>query len=261
MQKSLPWKNWLFFILGLCAFLGILNFFSRNVRSAFFYATLPLQSFFWEKGSEVSGFFDGIFQGGWYRKENVLLKEQAEVLYAKLAEFSVFQKENAELKKALELEVSQEFKTLGTRMIGKDISRDIVFIDKGMADGIIRGNAVITPSKVAVGEVIEAYDHVSKVRLLSDIDSAFEASILEKDVVGVIKGAGRSLAVFDLVLRDADMQQGDIIVTSHLGSIFPAGFLIGEIQGVEKNDTGTFQRAEVRPLFDMSRSALLFVIL
>lgn len=261
MQGSFSWKTWLGCILGSLCFFILLNVFSLQVRSKVFHLTLPAQSFFWEKGIGFSSFLDGAIQGGKYRKENTVLVEQVEILQAKLAEFETFQRENEELKNALDIGLPQEFKLLGANVTGKDVSRDMVFIDKGTAEGVVRGMPVVTSSKVAVGEVIEAYEHSSKVRLLSDEGSSIEAAVLSKDAVGVVKGLGRSRAVLDLIPQDKDIQKGDMIVTSHLGSVFPQNLLVGQVQEVEGNDTGAFKRAQVLPLFNLGTDTVLFVIL
>lgn len=258
MRKSFPWNTWLFYILGFIALFIILNVFSLGIRSAFFRFTLPLQSFFWEKGTGFSNFLDGIVQGGRFKKENVLLQERIEVLQVKLAEFGTLQRENESLRNALDIGLLQEFKLLGANVVGKEISRDVIFIDRGSADGIAKGMAVITPSRVVAGQVIETYEHSSKVRLLSDTESSFEASV--RDMVGVVRGMGRSQILLDLIPQDKDIQKGDVVVTSHLGSVFSPNLPIGEIQEVGKNDAGTFQQASVRLFFDMSRDSLLFVI-
>lgn len=261
MRKSFPWSTWLFCILFFIALFVILNVFSFRVKSAFFRFTLPMQSFFWEKGNGFSGFLDGVAKGGGYREENALLQERIETLQAKLAEFETVRRENKELRNASDIGLLQEFRLSGVNVTGKEISRDVVFVDKGSAQGIAKGMAVVTASKVAVGEVIETYEHSSKVRLFSDTDSSSEASVLSKDFVGVVRGEGRSQIVLDLIPHDKDIQKGDVVITSHLGSVFPANLPVGEILKVEKNDTGTFQRAQVRPFFDMGRDSLLFVIL
>ncbi len=261
MKKSFPWSTWLFCILLLIAFFAILNVFSLGVKSAFFRFTLPLQSFFWEKGSGFSGFLDGVVKGGGYREENVLLRERIETFQAKLADFEKSQRENKELRNALDIRLLKESGRSGVNVIGKEISRDVVFIDKGTAQGIAKGMAVLTPSQVAVGEVIETYEHSSTVRLLSDTESSFEASVLSKDFVGVVKGMGRSQILLDFIPHDNNIQKGDVVITSHLGSVFPANLPIGEVLMVEKNDARTFQKADIRPFFDMSRDSILFVIL
>jgi rod shape-determining protein MreC len=96
--------------------------------------------------------------------------------------------------------------------------------------------------------------------LISNEKSSLDAKIQEKDAFGLIKGKGNSKIWLDLVPHDKEISQGDLIVTSSLGGIFPSGLLIGEIAEIRKDDTEPFQQAEIKSKFNLKEINLLFVI-
>ena len=155
--------------------------------------------------------------------------------------------------------LQKEFKLALTQVIGKDMSQDFLLIDKGVKDGISENMPVITQQKVLVGRIGETYDKFSKVMLISNKDSSFDAKV--NDISGIIKGQGNFKILFDLIPREKDLFQGDIVVTSALGGFFPGGLLIGEIKEVQKSDVEPFQQAEIESFFDISQTETLFIIL
>ena len=62
-------------------------------------------------------------------------------------------------------------------------------------------------------------------------------------------------------IREENLSQGDIVVTSALGGIFPKGLLVGRIKQIKRSDVEPFQQAEIEPFFDISQTNNLFVIL
>ena len=113
----------------------------------------------------------------------------------------------------------------------------------------------ITEQKVLVGRIKEIYDKFSKVMLISQKDSSFDAEF------GIVRGQGNLKLLYDLIPKEKEIFQGDIVVTSALGGIFPQGLLVGKIRKVKKNDVESFQQAEIQPGFNVSQSERLFIIL
>ena len=96
--------------------------------------------------------------------------------------------------------------------------------------------------------------------LISDKNSVFDAKVQEKDISGVVRGEGNFKIILDLIPRDKEVSSGDIVVTSSLGGIFPAGLLVGQISNVKKNDVDPFQYIEINPSFNIKDINILFLI-
>ena len=160
----------------------------------------------------------------------------------------------------MNLGLEKDFKLTLVQVIGKDISQDLLLINKGAKDGLAKNLPVITEQKNLVGRISEVYDDFSKVMLISDKDSSFDAKISEQEIFGVVKGKGGLNLFIDRVPQDKEIKSGDILVTSVLGGVFPAGLLVGEIKEVKKSDLEPFQQAEISPFFDIGKLGNLFVI-
>jgi rod shape-determining protein MreC len=128
----------------------------------------------------------------------------------------------------------------------------IVILNKGSNQGVAVGMPVITHQGL-VGRVVRAAPDVSKCLLVSDIRSAVDAIAQESREQMVAVGAnGENLEIRYLSV-DADIHDGDRVVTSGLGGLFPAGLLIGELHNVRAHPDSLFMEGELIPSVDLSR--------
>ncbi len=151
--------------------------------------------------------------------------------------------------------LQKEFKLALAQVIGKDISQDSILINKGVQDGLLKNMPIITEQNVLVGRVSEVYDRFSKVMLISHKDSSLDAGL------GIVRGQGNFNLLFDLIPREQEIFQEDIVVTNGLDNDFPKGLLVGQIKEVKKSDLEPFQQAEIEPAFNISRLEKVFIIL
>ena len=197
----------------------LLNFFQRDVRSFFYCISAPIQKVLWRAGERTSDFLGGIVRVKILKQELDELKLENQELTARVVVLKDLKKENKTLRQVLEIGFQKEFKLALAQIISKDISQDFILIDKGSEDGISKNMPVITQQKVLVGKISEIYKNFSKVALASNKESSFDAKIQkeEKDISGVVKGQGNFRILFDLILREENLSQEDIIITSALG--------------------------------------------
>ncbi len=134
-----------------------------------------------------------------------------------------------------------------------------VWIDRGGEEGVVVGQAVID-GKGIVGQIEDVHRHISSVRLISDPDHAMPVQVNRTGLRTVAYGTGEtSHLLMPNVPLQADISPGDVIVTSGLGDRFPPGFLVGEVERVERDNGETFATVYVRPYaaLDRGREVLL----
>jgi len=233
---------------------------SPRVKNFFYLASEPVQKWFWEKGARLSNFFETISEIKSLKKESDNLKLKIKTLESENLVLIELKKENEILRKALEIGLKKDFKLVFAQVIGKDVSQDSILIDQGSKDGVRVGLPVITQQKTLVGKISQVYENFSKVQLLSNNESSFDAKISDTEIYGIVKGKGNFKFYFDLIPKDREIKEGDFLVTSALGGVFPPGLLIGEIKEVKKSDVELFQKAEIKPAFDITELKFLFVI-
>src|SRR4029453_13835299 len=122
-----------------------------------------------------------------------------------------------------------------------------ITIDRGTADGIRADMAVLAPSGGVGGGIIPSL-RAAKVQLLIDRNAAAGALIERSRAQGVVEGTGGDLRM-NYVSGTADVQVGDMVVTSGIDGIYPKGFVIGQIESVERG-AGVFSSIVLRPAVD-----------
>ena len=237
------------------------GFLVPDFKDRAFGLTMPLQQGLREGGLKTSQFFQGMFSAKDLRRENDELRLRLASLLYEVNELGRVRLENAELQQALAPRKANRAKLLPVKILGKELMRDVLFLDQGKEAGIASGQVVVAASQEAVGIIEEAAANFSKVRLISDKGFVIDISIPEKEITAVTRGQGGLEVSLDLVPREKNLQAGDLLFTSHLGGVFPSGLLIGAVEDVQLDDASSFQQARVRPVADVRASQLLFVIL
>ena len=272
----------LFLVIFLFVFLNLVPV-SSKVKNFFYLVSEPAQKWLWEKGARLSNFFETISEiypalfdkwGGVksLKNENDLLKLEIKTLTGENLALGELKKENEILREALEIGLKKDFKLIFAQVMGKDVSQDSILINLGSKDGVKMGLPVITQQKILVGKISKVYENFSDVVLISNKESSFDAKILapyqtegfgagsDTETYGIVKGKGNFKLYLDLIPKEKELKDGDQLVTSALGGIFPPGLLIGEVKEVKKSDVELFQKAEIKPALDIKELEFLFVI-
>lgn len=134
-----------------------------------------------------------------------------------------------------------------------------VVIDRGKDRNVEVGQAVIDGAGV-MGQVEEVGLYFSRVRLISDPNHALPVQINRTGLRTVAYGRGSTdyLSLPNLP-READVREGDLLVTSGLGQRFPGGYPVAVIEAVDRSEGRMFAEAMARPLaaLDRGREVLL----
>ena len=150
--------------------------------------------------------------------------------------------------------------TTAAAVIGSGASPDFrtITIDKGSADGLRPDMAVISPGGV-VGRVITPSARAAKVQLLIDRNAGAAALVERSRAQGVVEGTGGNLRM-NYVSGTADVKVGDVLITSGIEGIYPKGFVIGQIESIERG-AGEFSNIVIRPAVDFSSLEAVLVVL
>lgn len=248
--------------LLIIGFFLLMNFtgFSKTVKSFFYSFSAPFQSFFWKIGGDVSDFRGSIFNFQIIKKENETLKTKNKELLAELLVLREIKNENEFLRNGMGLGIDKDFDLILAYVVGKDIFRDSILVNKGSKDGVRKSQPVITEQRTLLGKIGEVYDNFSEIVLISNPEVSFDAKVSESDIFGVIKGKGRSEISLEFVPKEKELKSGSFVVSAALGGIFPEGILVGEIREIKKLDTDPFQSAKIKPGFDIKKLDKLFII-
>lgn len=147
------------------------------------------------------------------------------------------------------------------RVIGRDTTDrvKVIIINKGSNHGIEEGMPVVT-SLGLVGRVAGVSWRASKVLLITDVRSAIDAIAQDSREGMVVVGTSSPLLEARYLDGAADVKEGDKIISSGLGGVFPKGMLIGALTDVRRKRGALFLSARVAPFVDLNGLEEVLVI-
>ena len=183
------------------------------------------------------------------RAENEALRSQVDDLEIRLQEQRTLAQRTERLQALLDLKAFVNAPTLAAEIIAGYPNRGLltVTIDKGSSDGVTENMAVIAPTGV-VGRIIgPVASHAARVQLLIDTSAAAGAVTERTREGGMVVGQdGDPPLRMELASNLADVQPGDLVVTSGAEGIYPRGFVIGSVESSERG-THLYRSITVRP--------------
>lgn len=106
-----------------------------------------------------------------------------------------------------------------------------VTLGRGSADGIKVGHIIVGSGGV-VGRVVSVTPHTSRILLISDANSRVGVTISRSRYMGYIRGQGSNRAVMQFFDKVPDVRKGDLVSTSPISDLFPAGLPVGRVESV-----------------------------
>ncbi|MDA1240484.1 MAG: rod shape-determining protein MreC [Chloroflexi bacterium] len=137
--------------------------------------------------------------------------------------------------------------------------RQNVVIDRGRDHGVRAGQPVLGAGGTLVGIVADVDARQSRIRLLTDRDSAIAVLIQSSRTPAALAGDGRALSL-EFVPIEAAIATGEVVLTSALGGLLPPGLLVGRVSAVESRGSDLFQRVSVDPLANLDRVEQVLVM-
>ena len=194
------------------------------------------------------------------RRENEDLKQRVAQLEIRLQQERAEAQQTRTLQQLLSLRQETAPPTTAANVIGA--SADAYFrtisIDKGTAEGLRQDMAVIAPAGV-VGRIILPTLRAAKVQLLIDRNAAAAALVERSRAQGVVLGTGTGVLTMAYLPGSADIKVGDRIVTSGIDGIYPKGFVIGQIESLQRG-AGEFNGIVIKPAVDFSSLEAVLVV-
>lgn len=194
-------------------------------------------------------------------KENKNLKNKINEFKAALILYQEGYLEAQRLRKLLDLRDDYNYHFISARVIGREqaaLSKTIL-ISKGAAHGLKTGMPVIAPPGL-IGRLVDVSWHFSKVLLFIDENSNVGAIVQRTRTQGIISGAGPRGLILKYISKTQDVKEGDVIVSSGMGGVFPKGLLIGQVSHVDRQDDGLFLKINVAPFVDFSKLEEILIL-
>jgi rod shape-determining protein MreC len=194
------------------------------------------------------------------RGDNQRLRAEMGALQLQLQQERALAQEARTLQALLDLKKATALTTISAAVIAGGASPDFrtLTIDKGTRQGIQSDMAVVAPAGV-VGRVITPSLRAAKVQLLIDRNAAVAGLVERSRAQGVVVGTGENRLEMEYVPGTADIRVGDRVVTSGIDGIYPKGFLIGQIESVQRG-AGDYTKVVVKPAVELSALEAVLVV-
>jgi rod shape-determining protein MreC len=195
-------------------------------------------------------------------EENARLTNQITLMNEKLQRFVVLEDENNNLREFLDAPVREGMYRMIAELMAVDnnpYSHQIV-INKGAIHDVYKGQPVLDDTGV-VGQIVEVGATNSRVLLISDITHAIPVRISRNNIRMIANGSG-SLNELSLnhVVHSGDIQEGDLLISSGLGNIFPAGYPVATITNIVRDESLPFANITAKPSAQLDRIKYLLLL-
>jgi rod shape-determining protein MreC len=209
---------------------------------------------------EARGFWQSYLNLRQTGRENESLKQRVSQLEVALQRERALAGQTRVLQEMLDLKTETPFATTPAMVIASGASPEFrtMTLDKGSSQGLATDMAVLAPAGV-VGRVILPTPRAAKVQLIIDRNAAAAGLVERSRAQGVVVGTGSDRMRFEYVPGTADLKVGDRVVTSGMDGIYPKGFVLGQIESIERS-AGEFSNVLIRPAVNLSALEAVLVV-
>jgi rod shape-determining protein MreC len=193
--------------------------------------------------------------------ENEQLKRDHLETEFRLQRLAALEAENARLRELLDSTARVASRALVAEILSVDLDpyRQRFDVNRGTVDGVYVGQALLDAQGV-VGQVVRVGPLTAEAVLITDADHAVPVSVNRNGLRTIAVGTGDSGRLrLPYLTNSADIKEGDLLVTSGLGGVFPAGYPVGRVVEVRLQPEQSFSEviAEPASALDRDREVLL----
>lgn len=241
--------------------------FSFNIRTIYSLSIYPLQNATKNISQAFVKLYTGITDVFILRDQIIILRDRISDLEGTALEYDELYRENIRLRQTLNEKPQGEYPLEYAEIISKDPQNFYItiIINKGSAHGISVGMPVIAYQngvKGLVGKIIETRLYNSRVLSIVDQRSKISVMLEASRTTGIMTGQSPKSAqtYLEYIDRDVDVDEGERVVTSGMGGVFPKGILVGNIFKIEKKSYGLFHDIYVEPIVLFSSLEDVYIV-
>ncbi|MCX7674378.1 MAG: rod shape-determining protein MreC [Bdellovibrionaceae bacterium] len=193
-------------------------------------------------------------------EENQHLRKEIAEMKQRLSDYEYLREERDKLRYALGLTQQSDIRWVLAEPISsvRDILRASFWINKGSAEGIQVGQAVLSEQTI-IGTIIKVLPEQSQVLLLSDRFSVIDVMTRGAQSKGLLEGNGYGKAIFKPFTNQHQLQVGDDLISTGVAQMFPRGIKVAKISKVYPDEETGLNTAEVELDFDPLSVSMVFV--
>lgn len=241
------------------------DLYSAKVRDGRAYLSLILTPLQWivDVPSRVAGeVSEVVVDRSLLLKENAKLKAEALQLERKVQQNDALRQENGRLRNLLKGSQRVDEEVVLVELIGvnPDPFQHQVIINQGSENQVTMGQPILDAGGV-MGQVTEISHYTSRVMLITDARHALPVEVNRSGFRSIALGKGQLGELeLDHVPDTADIDEGDLIVTSGLGGRFPRGYPVATVSEVIRDPGQSFSKVKIKPTAMLNKSRHLLLV-
>ncbi len=134
-----------------------------------------------------------------------------------------------------------------------------ITLNKGALDDIEKQQTVIDSFGI-MGQVIELTPASARVLLITDPDHQIPVRIQRTGQRGILQGTGHDTTQLNFIPVNSEIKQGDIIESSGLGGIFPAGYPVAKVTQIETQGDNPYFKIIAIPVAKLNQSDKVLIL-
>jgi rod shape-determining protein MreC len=194
--------------------------------------------------------------------QNTDLKQQMSQAQIDLLQLEIIQQQNKELRLLLQAKQQLPLKTSAAFVVNINTGNldHVIVIDQGFNQGVTIGQTVLDLNGV-IGQIISVELEYSHVLLISDLNHALPVEILRTGYRTIAYGTGdyTTLSLPEMQ-QNSDLQEGDIVITSGYGDVYPRGLKLATITKILKTQDRSFLQAQAKITADLTQLKHLLLV-
>jgi rod shape-determining protein MreC len=210
----------------------------------------------WDKMRDTFAARDALIE------ENRQFRRERLETEARLQRLHALEAENARLRELLDSTARVGSRALVAEILAVDLDpyRQRFDLNRGLVDGVYVGQALID-SEGVVGQVVRVGPLTSEAVLITDADHAVPVSVNRNGVRTIALGTGDSSRLrLPYLTNNADVVEGDLLISSGLGGVFPAGYPVGRVLKVERRPDRAFAEIIAEPVSSLDRDREVLLV-
>jgi rod shape-determining protein MreC len=196
------------------------------------------------------------------KKENARLREEQLIQQTKLLKFAALENENIRLRALLENSFKLGEQVLVAELLSVNMApyEHIVVVNKGTRFGVHPQQPVLDANGV-VGQVFRALPFTSEIMLITDPNHAIPVQVNRNGLLTIAVGSGQlNRLVLPFLPGNADIQPGDLLITSGLGGTFPQGYPVAVVDEFTSQPNKAFATITATPKAQLDRNRELMIV-
>jgi rod shape-determining protein MreC len=197
------------------------------------------------------------------RQDNAALRERERELSLRSMRYDALEVENARLRALREALPPVIDRSLVAEVVSVELNplRQRLLINKGARDGgVYRGQAVLD-ARGLLGQVVRVGPWSAEIILLTDPEHAVPVEVVRNGLRSIAVGAGNTgELLLPYLAVNSDIKPGDLLVTSGLGGVFPAGYPVAKVTGIKRDPVLLLAQVRAQPLATLERDREVMLV-